>query len=193
MARNWVETDNDAPHAPTVAGSPPYYCSGLTATSEGAHNRDLEDTFPAGSSEVTLTVDVDTGAPQIAMQFSSEAVGETSWAAGTWGINIDITSGNASLILDTIVVCRLNSSDVSQATVGQLLGIGQMMGAGQSLHNITGAAQGSTGVGDKFVVLIAITNTSTKKALTVGITPSLLITTPLTALPSGRRRLMIVS
>jgi hypothetical protein len=67
----------------------------------------------------------------------------TNWNAGTWTVRLQVGStGNNNVVLSRVYICRINSSNVSQATIGSNLSVDTTVTANSVISvNITGSAQ----------------------------------------------------
>lgn len=108
----------------------------------------------------------------------------TTWAAGNWTVRLNVTTANMNLTWDTVYICRVNSSCVSQATIASATGLAISCGTtGVKSTTVSGAVQ-TPGAGDKIVVLLEFDNGS-MTTQTFGITPNQLIDSPFTAASVG--------
>lgn len=106
------------------------------------------------------------------------------WLAGTLTVPLNITTANANVTLDSCYVCRLNSSNVSQATLGSLTSIGTVMSStGVQTLNVTVSAQPTAASTDKVYVVICFTTPGTTQ--NISMTPNQTITTPFLASNPG--------
>jgi len=123
----------------TLTQSISTYCE--TAADDPAqqdHRRDAIDGGAVGSAE--FTVEINKADYESGIFFGSGAIGATSWAAGTYTVPIDITSLNADLDIVKVSACRMNSSGVSQETIGTWTGTRNCGTAQVESFDITGAA-----------------------------------------------------
>lgn len=166
MSLAYVQSDTVAP-AGTIAA-----CSGAAVQNAVARLAALGGS--AGSTQVTSTPrNVRASAM---MEFTPAA--DVVWNAGSWSIPWNVTNANANATLEEVHVCRLNSSNVSQATIGSTTGIGTALSStGVITTNVTGSAQ-TPSAGDKvYIVFVFDTNGSPQA---IGWTPDQTITTPFT-------------
>lgn len=107
------------------------------------------------------------------------------WNSGTWTWRINITTANMNLTITDVFICRVNSSNVSQATIGSTSGLSTSIGStGVISGTISGSSQ-TPGVGDYVVLIIAFTNSS-MSTQNFGVTPNQNIDTPfdISAIPN---------
>ena len=67
----------------------------------------------------------------------------TNWNAGTWTVRLQVGStGNNNVKLSAVYVCRVNSSNVSQATIGSNTSVDTTVTANSVISvNVTGSSQ----------------------------------------------------
>lgn len=107
----------------------------------------------------------------------------TSWASGTWTWRLNVTTANMNITLNEVYICRVDSSDVSQATIGSATALGISCGAtGVKSGTISGSAQ-TPNTGDYVRILFCFSSSAMSVQLT-GITPNQNIDSPFTI--SGR-------
>jgi hypothetical protein len=88
----------------------------------------------------------------------------TNWRSGTWTWRINICGADANCRLDEVYICRVNSSNVTQSTIGSVTGLNLSTGSvGVLSGNITGLAQ-TPSTGDYVAVVFVFTNTSMASA-----------------------------
>lgn len=103
----------------------------------------------------------------------------TTWGEGDWTVRINVSTAQASVTWSATYICRLNSSDVSQATIGSLTGqTTSMATTGVKTHTVAGAAQ-TPAAGDKVYIVAVLTAAANNRQ--IGITPDQLISSPFTA------------
>ncbi len=151
MAINFQQTNTGANASAEAA-----HCSGATEnTDEDSYL--CTDGGSAGNTSTTTTVDA-SAADYACIYFECTVAADVTWAAGTWTINLNVTTGNHQLTLDAIYICRLNSSYTNQATIGSSTGIGQNLATAQVYSpTVTGAAQ-TPSAGDLVVVILMLDN-----------------------------------
>jgi len=159
------------------------FCSGLSVGSGTTGSRDATAGGSAGSSEVSLT----TGSAEsnsIVFQFVSGELGSDSWESGTWTVNVNCTTSNEDVTLQSIYICRVNSSCTSQETIGSLTSIGQSwIATGTKTHEFTCSASSGASTTDHAVIILAF-DSEGHGGKSFGITPSLTIATPVESGPT---------
>ena len=142
--------------------------------------REMTEGGTAGTTEALPAVE-NLGTTLVAYNDISDAIGETTWAAGTltWRLNIPTTS--TTLTLEEVYVDRLNSSEVQQENLGSSTGIGRALGTAQvESGTVTLSAATSPADTDLLAVIYIFTNTHEHGGDdAVGITPDQLINTPI--------------
>lgn len=173
MATSFTQTDL---FNITCARDP--YCSAevdLLATVK----RDAVDGGTAGSTEVTLNMQ------------AGETVGNSTWffvdsiddfdgASGDWTCRLNVTTANSDVDIEAIYICRLNSSCVSQETIGSLTAIGTTLTAGVKTHTVTQSASVTISAGDIVAIIYVLTKITGTFEL-FGITPDQDIDSPWSA------------
>ena len=166
MGLSYVQTNTIAP-AGTIAA-----CSGATVQNAVAKLASLGGS--AGDFAVTSTPRV----KRASAMFEFVPAAGVIWNAGTIGVPLNVTSANANAALDEVFVCRLNSSDVSQATMGSVTGIAHTLSSIEIITtNVTVSAQ-TPSVGDKVYIVLVFTTTGSPEAFQW--LPNQTITTPFT-------------
>ncbi len=166
MAISYVQTDTSAP-AGTIAA-----CSGKAV--QNAFARLATVGGSAGSTQVLPIPRVD----RVSAMVEIVPASGVTWAAGEWTVPFNCTQANANVTLDGVYICRLNSSDVSQATIGSTTSIGTVLSStGVTNVSVTGSAQ-TPSVGDKVYILYGFLTTGSPEA--VGWTPDQTIVSPFT-------------
>lgn len=113
-------TQSDTSWSPSDGG-----CSGGTVGQ--AIPRTCNDGGIAGSTPVSATVTA--SATEVNIFFKCIIAASTAWNSGTWTWRVNITTSNMNLTLDSIYICRLNSSGVNQETIGSSTGLGVSLGS----------------------------------------------------------------
>ena len=85
---------------------------------------------------------------------SYRRVGFTNWQSGTWTVKIEIETGNTGATFHSIYVCRLNSSGVSQETLGSLTGLTEEVTAGTHTFNISCSGTTAASSDNWYVVFV---------------------------------------
>lgn len=88
----------------------------------------------------------------------------TNWNAGTWTWRLNVCGADANVTISSVYICRVNSADVSQATIGSSTGLSISCGSvGVLSGTVTGLAQ-TPSAGDYVVVIFGMTNSSMSSA-----------------------------
>jgi hypothetical protein len=168
MAINYTQTDTST----SGSGS---YCAPTGSENQW---RVASDGGTAGSSEVSLgwlSSQTDLGP----VGFKITPAAGTTWAAGNWTVRFNVTTANMNITITDIFICRVNSSDVNQATIGSATGLSISLGTtGVKSQVISGSAQ-SPSVGDVVMVMILGDNGSMSSQV-AGFTPNQNIDSPFT-------------
>ena len=102
--------------------------------------------------------------------------------AGAWTIPVNVTTGSGSashLTIPAVYVCRVNSSGVSQQTIGSLTGLSQNVdGAGVVSFSVTNGAAATFSTGDRVAIVIVATNID-PVAWGFNFKPDQVVTTPM--------------
>lgn len=102
-----------------------------------------------------------------------------SWNAGTWTWRLNVTSSNMFITLERVYICRVNSSDTNQATIGSATGLGLSLGStGVLSGNITGSAQ-TPSAGDYVGIFFVVSNSNMNNQQ-ISYTPDQVINSPFT-------------
>jgi hypothetical protein len=145
MARDFQITTT-ASTCGTVAG-----CSGATVANTPV-GRLAVDGGSSSATTATATHTVRNNA--IACLMFELAPADTSWPAGNWTVNLNVTTGNTDFTWIATYVCRFNSSCVNQATVGSLTGQSTSMTAGSKSMTVSGSSQ--TAASDDKVYIVCV-------------------------------------
>lgn len=150
------------------------YCSGLTGTIEAG--RQAEGGVSAGSSEQTFTVGAGVSD---APEFSFEVIlaADTTSDADTATIPINFTTGAMNATLESVHICRVNSSCVNQETIGSSSGLGLPTNAGIQSPTVSCSAV-TFAAGDKVLIILGFSESGGHSGQTVGITPDQTMTLP---------------
>lgn len=161
-----AQTYNQTATAGPSAGQ---YCTG-NATANGAAWSKQASVGGSSGAEATITVDgsLTTGR---AIYYKCVIPAGTNWDAGDWTINVNVTTAAANTTIEQCHVCRVNSSDVSQETLGSATGLGIAVSAtGVKTITVNQGSASSPSAGDNVVIVLALTNTNSCTR-TLGITP----------------------
>lgn len=143
------------------------YCSGLGGTVEDG--RQVEGDVAAGTTEVTFqvpAVTLDTG------EFSWEIIlaASTTSDADTATIPINFTTGKSTVTLESVHICRVNSSCVNQETIGSSSGLALSTTAGVQSPTVSCSAVTFAG-GDKVIIILGFSENAGDPSAIIGITP----------------------
>lgn len=152
------------------------FCSGNSNNAAGTSRREATQGGTAGSGADSVTMD-NNAADLNTVWFECVIPSGASWDAGDWTTRINITTGNHQLTLDEIHICRVNSSCVSQASIGSSVGIGQNISSAQVYTFVISGAAQSPSAGDLVHIIYAFDNgQNMPQAFTFS--PSEIINTP---------------
>jgi len=153
-------------------------CSGVSLSSGTPAAREMTDGGTAGVTEVTLSLAANS--TEVMWNDISDALVETTWADGTLTWRLNVTASNMAATLDAVYVCRFDSSDVSQETLGSSTSIGLGLATNQvESGTVTITAATTPADTDKIAIIFSITNGNTHSAQSLGITPDQTINTPI--------------
>ena len=126
--------------------------------------------------------------------FSSPDLGVTDWAAGDYIIRINITTTTSSILWADSYVCRVNTSCVSQETLGSLTNQGITLSfTGETAMTISCSATTALAT-DRLAFVLAMSNSHEHGGDDAfGYTPDAIITTPIDDGVSASRRIFVVS
>lgn len=159
------------------------FCSGLpAATTE--QETEVEDGATAGSTEQTIAIGTATPIQRAYYMQPTPAPGtDFGWPAGDWTVRINITTADMDTDWEDTWICRVNSSCVSQAEIGNLQDQAVNLGStGVKTMTVAGSAQ-TPSANDSFVVVLGF-STSAHGGSGGGITPDQDLDTPL-VVPAG--------
>jgi len=145
------------------------YCSGLTVDSGPIARKAVT----GGTADTAETVTIAASATNlIEYGYEIDPTATTVWAGGTWTINLNVTTAAATgTTWSEVYICRLNSSNVNQATIGSNTSVGvSVTSTGNKSTTVTGSAQ-TPNPGDKVYIVLAFTNSKTSTH-TLGVTPA---------------------
>ena len=166
-----AQTYNQTATAGPSAGQ---YCTG-NATANGAAWSKQASVGGSSGAEATITVDgsLTTGR---AVYYKCIIPSGTNWDAGDWTINVNVTTAAANTTIEQCHVCRVNSSDVNQQTLGSATGLGIAVSAtGVKTITVNQGSAATPSVGDNVIIVLALTNANSCTR-TLGITPDQTIT-----------------
>jgi hypothetical protein len=133
----------------------------------------------AGTS--TYTIQTSNNSTQWGLQHKLTIPSGTTWNAGTWTVKLQVGStGNNNVTLSHVYICRVNSSNVSQATIGSATP-GTTVSANSLITvNITGSAQ-TPSSGDYVNIVYVFANTvGTPSTLSFTVKSDQIINSPFT-------------
>jgi len=105
-----------------------------------------------------------------------------TWDAGTWTVNVNVTTANMNLTLQTCSICRVNGIS-NRATIGEATALGLSLGStGVLTISVSGSAT-TPAAGDSVIVLFGVDNAS-KNGAAFSVTPDQLVSSPFTAAAS---------
>lgn len=134
-------------------------CSGRSVSSK-TPNQDFECSATGSYNTTNISTTLggsESAVVEVVCQSKAGEPGLTSWAAGDWTVDLNIVVGNSNITLEEVHICRLNSSSVSQASVGSNTGLGITCTAGVKSVTVTGSSQSASG-SDMFLVVWIFTN-----------------------------------
>ena len=147
----------------------------------------------AGATQVDQPIDI-LASTLIAVFFECIVGTGTSWDAGTWTVNLNVTtgSGDSFITWDGLDICRINSSCVNQASIASAsaLNIPCFGAAGIRTTTVSGSAQ-TPSAGDKVMVLLAFSNTLSGVIRNFGYTPNATIDSPFSPVTTPPNSLML--
>jgi hypothetical protein len=149
MAEQFQQTATAAGAGSAVA------CSGAVLIGGGQEKNSLCTVggTPAASPVTVGGSQFDAGAGQAGVMYEIVPVGYV-WAAGDYVVRLNVTSANANITWTGTFICRLNSANVNQATIGSLTGQTTSLSAtGVKTHTVSGSAQTPT-AGDKIYAVL---------------------------------------
>lgn len=150
MPINFTQTDTDNNIGNT-------FCSGRSVSS--SLGKLATDGGTAGTGTGAIQVDASL-TTVVSFNFKCTVNSGVSWNAGTWTWRLNITTANMNLTLGEVYLCRVNSSDVNQATIGSATGLGiSLSSTGVKSGTISGSSQ-SPSAGDYVSVVLVFTNTA---------------------------------
>lgn len=181
MAISFTQTDTAAVCTALV------YCSfnSLNGT------RSLRQATEGGTPGVaTIAQSIDGGAVNIIAVFFECIVGTgVSWNAGTWTVNLDVTTAASGVMNWTgLDICRLNSSCTSQASIATASPSVPVTTTGVKTVTASGSAQ-SPSVGDKVMVLLSFSQTGPTRSFSY--IPDVTIDSPFSGVSTSPNSLML--
>lgn len=162
--------------------TPQVGCSGRSATAGTNIARECTAGGTAGTVEV-LPALANLETVVVAYEDISGEIGETTWASGTYTWRLNITTTSAFITLQEVHICRLNTAEVSQESLGSVTGLGQSLGSSGVISGGISCSAGSSPLAtDKIAVIYVFSNSSEHGGDDAfGHTPNQLINTPIEA------------
>ncbi len=153
------------------------YCSAGGGTIEAG--RQAVQSGSVGSVEASFSVAASASNDN---EFSFEIILPTDATsdADTAVIPINFTTGSMNAILESVYICRVNSSCVNQETIGSESGIGFATNGGSTTRNISCSAV-TFAAGDKVIITLGFNETAGHSSQNVGITPDQTMSLPFLA------------
>lgn len=167
---NFTQTDTAAPLGVIQACSPV----------APAGDADANEAVVGGTAGVTA---VSCGVPNASQEmcYADELriADSDTLAAGTLTHRLNVSTAQGDLTLEDIYVCRVNSSGVSQETLGSETGLATDISAGGVFTtNITLSAASAHNAGDRVYITVAVANAHSHTSRTLEILPNQNIDTP---------------
>lgn len=177
---SWQQTDG-AGGASATAG-----CSTATGNASTVTANVCGATATAGGTELSPQVTAANGPENsFMMQFAATEPNLINWRAGNWTLRVNVTTENTDVVFRAIYICRFNSSQANQGTVGTWFSTGtEVMTAGTHTFTISGSSQ-TAGAGDMPYIVFVCDSNAAHGNDSWGITPNLLIDTPLGPTATG--------
>lgn len=165
MSLTFTQTDTD-PAFTDVA------CSAATEGAVSTSRTCSVGGTPGSGSSTVGGGTFDTGLTRAMIFFKCVVPADTTWGAGDWTVNVNVTTAQASVTWTATYICRMNSSDVSQETLGSLTGqTTSMATTGTKTHTVNQAGTATPSVGDYAYIVVILTAAANNR--TIAYTPSL--------------------
>jgi len=152
-------------------------CSGLSATST-TDNRTATRGGTAGTTARTITLANNTNNKR-GVHFEMAALELDSYQtpSGNWVVRLNVTTASSNVLWESVYICRVNSSGVSQHTIGSATGQGVSLATtGVKSITVSGGAD-TASPGDRIYLVLGF---STTIGDSFAYKPDQLIDTPLT-------------
>lgn len=166
MSMVFQQTDTAAPAGAIAA------CSGAATNSTTAA---LLCTVGGAAGSTPATVggaNFDNGDVERLIHFELTVPAGTTWGSGNWTVNINVTTAQASVTWSATYICRLNSANVSQETLGSLTGqTTSFATTGTKTHTVSQGSTATPSVGDKVYIVCVLTAANNNRQ--IAFTPSL--------------------
>lgn len=173
MSDIYTQTDTDAPLGVIQACAPV----------APAADADAKEAVVGGTAGVTAEAcGVASQTKEVCYADELRIGDDDSLDAGTLTYRLNVSTAQNDLTLEDIYVCRVNSSGVSQETLGSVTGLGtDISGGGVFPQNITLSAASAHNAGDRVYILVAVNNANQHTARSIEILPDQNIDTPFVA------------
>ena len=143
------------------------YCSGASTRSSGTVCRAEAANGASADSALYGFELTGEGTGMIGCVLTCLVAAGVVWDAGTWTINLEVSTANMNLTITEAHLCRVDSSCVNQETIGSNTGLSVSLGTtGVTSFTVAGAAV-TPGAGDKVVIVLVGDNGSMNQALAV--------------------------
>ena len=167
MSKTWQQEDTAAALSDQIA------CSGATLA-KTPQSCLAVDGGTAGTTEETIAIPFGTNG--VAGYMTELDPGEDP-PAGTWTARLDVTTGSSDYTLQEVHLCWWNTSTF--VSLGSTATIGTTMNAGIYSTNITGSSPISYAAGHRAYLVWVFDVAGCHGDISLGVTPSQLITTPI--------------
>ncbi len=126
--------------------------------------------------------------------FSTPDLGVTDWAAGDYIVRLNIAAASSEVTWQDTYVCRVNSSCVSQETLGSLTSQAQSLAAAIEVTMTISASSTTAAATDRLAFVLAFSNTGEHGGNDgFDYTPDSIITTPIEEAAAAARRVMLIN
>lgn len=172
MAVSIKQTDTAATHGAAAA------CSGATlAATTQTSQAEVGGTAGTGTKTFTITKN----ATEAGFFVETTALDDYTWDSGTWTVRLNVTTADSNVDLEDIYICRVNSSGVSQATIGSNTGINESLGTtGVKSWTVSGSAQ-TPSAGDRVYIVYVFQNNHAHSNKSISVLANQDIDSPFTA------------
>ncbi len=179
MATSTYAQTDDA-QSPTLAA----YCSTVGGTPEQGRQATI-----GGTTGVTATASISCGAGQTDdLEISYECLLPTDAVSSAEDatITIDISLNSMNVDWDSCFICRVNSSDVNQETIGSATGLGiTTNGNGGILSTTISCSAVTFAAGDYVIIALGFSETAGHSAVNIQMTPNQVFLLPFNAPVGG--------
>ena len=169
MTRVYHQLDANADHVNVG-------CSGQAqASTPQSCNMQEQGTFGSSAETVTLAAEAVTDAGYMMESVAGEP-GITDWSpGGDWTCRINISSGDSSVTLEEVYVCRVNSSGVSQETLGSATGLGLSTTGSQPISVSVTCSATTASTSDRIYVVWVFSNSQMHNTRSIDVVPDVMI------------------